>query len=86
VDHATLALLIPIMALAIPVAAIVFSGMAKIARARSEGSAISPDTEARLQALEQEVGMLRQELTETTERVDFAERLLARGRDTPENG
>lgn len=35
----------------------------------------------RLEALEGEVSKLRQELTETQERLDFVERLLAQGRD-----
>ena len=34
---------------------------------------------SKLEALEAEVRMLRQELTETQERLDFAERLLAQG-------
>lgn len=37
------------------------------------------DDGARLDALEVEVTNLRQELTETQERLDFAERVLARG-------
>ena len=36
----------------------------------------------RLEALEAEVSKLRQELSETQERLDFAERLLAQGRET----
>jgi hypothetical protein len=35
----------------------------------------------RLDALEGEVGSLRRELTETQERLDFAERVLAQGRE-----
>lgn len=34
-----------------------------------------------LEALEGEVGRLRQELSETQERLDFAERVLAQGRE-----
>ena len=37
------------------------------------------ELEARLDAFEAEVSKLRQELSETQERLDFAERLLARG-------
>jgi len=37
------------------------------------------ELEARLEAFEAEVSKLRQELSETQERLDFAERLLARG-------
>jgi hypothetical protein len=36
----------------------------------------------RLDSLEGEVGELRRELTETQERLDFAERVLAQGRET----
>jgi len=36
-----------------------------------------PDIAAHLQPLDQEVGTLRQEMVETQERLDFAERLLA---------
>jgi hypothetical protein len=39
------------------------------------------DLEARLEALELEVSEQRRELTETQERVDFAERLLAQGQE-----
>jgi predicted nucleic acid-binding Zn-ribbon protein len=35
----------------------------------------------RLEALEDDVSKLRQELNETQERLDFAERLLAQGRE-----
>jgi len=37
------------------------------------------DLETRFEALEGEVGTLRQELSEAQERLDFAERLLAQG-------
>jgi hypothetical protein len=39
------------------------------------------EPQARLEALEVEVSRLRQELSETQERLDFAERLLAQGRE-----
>jgi hypothetical protein len=83
------ALLIPIAALAIPVAAIVFSGWQKVLRLRIEeariraggGQGEGPDE---LQRLRGEVEQLRNELNEVQERLDFAERLLARPeRDRP---
>src|SRR5712691_6158305 len=40
------------------------------------------ELQARLEALEFEVSTLRQELSETQERLDFAERLLAQGPET----
>ncbi len=41
---------------------------------------------ARLEALEAEVSQLRQELSETQERLDFAERVLAQGREAQRVG
>jgi hypothetical protein len=65
----------------IPVAAILMVGAVKIAKiqAQSRGrvGAADPETTARLEAVEAELGTLRQELGEVHERLDFAERLLA---------
>ena len=63
----------------IPVAAIVAWGAVKIAKikAQSRAGGADPDAAGRLQALEQEVGALRQDLVEAQERLDFAERVLA---------
>ena len=76
-----IALLIPLFALAIPVVAVIFSGMQKIAKLRLEearlrfgGGGADP---GEVQALRNEVESMRGELTELQERVDFAERLLA---------
>jgi hypothetical protein len=82
-DRHALALLIPILALAIPVTAIVFSGLMKLARVRLEetrirAGALGGGAESELAALREEVDGLRQELGEVQERVDFAERLLTR--------
>lgn len=44
-------------------------------------SEIESESEARLEALGAEVSNLRRELNETQERLDFAERMLARGPD-----
>ncbi|MGH7615323.1 MAG: hypothetical protein ACREMW_14935 [Gemmatimonadales bacterium] len=41
----------------------------------------TPELEARVRALEQELGALRQELSEANERLDFTERLLARAEE-----
>ena len=76
-----LGVLIPILALAIPVTAIVFNGLIKLAKARQEGVGSGAETLARLAQLESEVQQLRRELGETQERLDFAERLLAKPRD-----
>ena len=87
------AVLIPITALLIPVSAIVISGMVKIARYRAMGSGAEGggELQGRVDALEQDVDILRHELTEAQERLDFAERMLARGdqarqRPEPERG
>jgi hypothetical protein len=66
------------------VAAIAAWGAVKIAKikAQSHAAGADPDTTARLQALEQEVGTLRQEMVEAHERLDFAERVLAQGPET----
>lgn len=45
-------------------------------RTRSHGS---PELEAEVNALREQVDMLQQQIGETVERLDFAERLLARG-------
>ncbi len=68
----------------IAVAAIVTWGAVRVMkiRAQSRVAGGDPETAGRLQALEQEVGTLRQELSETQERVDFAERVLAQGPET----
>jgi hypothetical protein len=77
VDKQTVALMIPVMALAIPVVAIVFSSMVKIARLRVQSQvSFPPEIDHRIAALEDEVGTLRRELGETQERLDFTERLL----------
>ena len=79
-DRQTLALMIPILALSIPVVAIIGGFVTKLAKikADSQRTAIgNPDIDSRLAALEDDVGHLRQELGEAQERLDFTERLLA---------
>jgi hypothetical protein len=66
----------------VPITAMAVWGAVKIARIRAESHISRPDPETadRLHALEHEVGLLRQELSETQERLDFSERLLAQNR------
>ena len=71
-DPGTLALLIPVLALAIGFVAIL-----KMPR-RAFGQRSDPALSSRTEALEQEVTSLRKELAEVQERLDFAERLLTR--------
>ncbi len=54
----------------------------KVARLRAtRPESPSPDVTARLEALERGVQELQQELAETHERLDFAERLLSKARE-----
>jgi hypothetical protein len=73
--------LILILVFAIPICGIIFSSLEKIARykARAAGGADTSELSARVQALESEMDGVRQQLAETQDRLDFAERLLARG-------
>jgi predicted nucleic acid-binding Zn-ribbon protein len=64
----------------VPIAAIVAFAAVKIARLRAlPGSA--PEVTGRLEALERSVQDVQQELAETQERLDFAERLLSQARE-----
>jgi len=79
-DKQSLALMIPILALSIPVVAIIFSSLTKMAKLKADaqrGMMVHPETDARMAALEDDVASLRRELVETQERLDFTERLLA---------
>lgn len=62
----------------IPVVAIIAVAAVKIARIRAtQPGALSADVTARLEAVERSLQDVQQELAETQERVDFAERLLS---------
>ena len=66
----------------IPVAAIIAFAAVKIVSLRTRRlDSPAPDIAARLEAVEREVQGLQQELAETQERVDFAERLLSQARE-----
>ena len=83
-DKQALAMFIPILALSIPVVAIVMTNLVKMQKFKADASRDSlsnPETEARIAALEDEVAALRQELGEAQERLDFTERLLSKGKD-----
>jgi hypothetical protein len=84
-DAGVLALLIPLFALSIPIAGIVFHGLQKVARLRVEEARIRAGglegaTASDVSALREEMGEVRRELADVQERLDFAERLLTRGR------
>ncbi len=78
--------LIPILALCIPVLAIALNGMQKVYRLRIEEARIRAGAygeggAAELEQLRSEVDDLRRELGEVHERLDFTERLLSRNAD-----
>jgi hypothetical protein len=74
------------LVLLIPIAAIVMTGLVKIARiwapvAQQQSLPATRHLEERLEAVEQELGQLRGNLSDTQERLDFAERVLAQSRE-----
>lgn len=85
-DRQTLALLIPITAMLIPIAAIVMGGIQKIARlhleeAKLRAGALPDGAGAELDQMRLDVEQVRHELAEVQERLDFTERLLAQRRE-----
>jgi len=75
-DTGFLALLIPVLALATGLIVVL-----KMPRKFFTRSSATPELEDRVQALQEELGALRRELSEANERLDFAERLLARAEE-----
>jgi hypothetical protein len=85
-DKQVIALLIPIVALAIPLAGVIIYGLLRVARMRLEearvnAGALGKGSEAEIAILRDEVGEVRRELGEVQERLDFAERLLSQARE-----
>ena len=77
---------IPIIALSIPLAGVIFLGLQKHAHTRLEearvrAGALAAGGEAELTALRVVVGDLRRELGELQERMDFTERMLTQARE-----
>jgi hypothetical protein len=86
VDRQTLVLLIPILALSIPVLGIVLHGLQKywqsrIEEARIRAGSLSSGGEVELEEMKAELDQVRRELGEVQERLDFTERLLTRSAD-----
>jgi hypothetical protein len=80
-DKQSLALLIPIIALSIPVLGLVFAGFQRYAKLRLEETRLKMqggNASQDIEALRSEMDDMRRELGEVQERLDFAERLLAR--------
>jgi hypothetical protein len=70
----------------VPVAAIIMFGLVRIARHWRPGgqlpdAAATRQLEERLEVVEQQLTSLQGELTDTQERLDFAERVLAQSRE-----
>lgn len=66
----------------IPLAAIIAVAAVKIARLRATPpESLSVNVTARLETLERDLQGVQQELAETQERLDFAERLLSKARE-----
>jgi hypothetical protein len=71
--------LVPLAAIAI-----VMVGLVKIARywaGSRAASGVTPQLQARVDAMEQELATLQHDLSETQERLDFAERMLTQARE-----
>ncbi|HEX9166719.1 MAG TPA: hypothetical protein VF862_12475 [Gemmatimonadales bacterium] len=79
-DKQSIALLIPLFALTIPIIGIIASSVLKLQKSRMEmlklQSQPDPGLLNELEELRNEVHLLRGELTEVHERLDFTERLL----------
>ena len=73
--------LVLLLIFAVPICGIIFSSLEKMAhyKAKAAGGGDIAELSARVQALEGEMDGMRQQLMETQERLDFAERLLAHG-------
>jgi predicted nucleic acid-binding Zn-ribbon protein len=71
-----------VLAPLIPIVAIIAVAAVKIARLRAtRPESSSAEVTGRLEALERGVEGLQQELAETQERLDFAERILSKARE-----
>lgn len=75
--------LIPIMVLGIAVAAIVSTSLLKLQRLRLEEARLRAGDPGDINYLVRQVSALQHEMTEVQERLDFAERMLAQGREPP---
>lgn len=76
------------IAVLIPIVAIICGTVVKVANTYHSTHRLPPggDANPRLEALEEDVAAMRQELSEAQERLDFAERLLARGKQPDNQG
>ena len=85
-DAGAIGALIPVVALMIPVSAIVLSGLQKLAKLRIEKAQARADsmntgTTSKVQTLRKKVTELHRALEELNKRMDFTERVLTQARD-----
>jgi hypothetical protein len=85
-DRQSWALMIPILALSIPVVAVIMSGIHKMMKLRIEEARVRSGlvdgvTAADVEALQADLADARLELDQVHERLDFTERLLVEMRD-----
>jgi uncharacterized coiled-coil DUF342 family protein len=83
-DKQTLAVMIPVIVVSIPLVAVILSGYQKVIKLRTEEARVRAGADGsnrQIDELRAEVDQLRHELGEVQERLDFTERLLARGSD-----
>jgi hypothetical protein len=80
-DKQALAVLIPVLALCIPVFAIFFNGLAKVLKARGPEPYAVPHLQAQVDELRENLEQVRRELGDVNERLDFTERLLTKERE-----
>lgn len=84
-DKQMMALLIPIIALSIPLVAVIANSVLKLQKLKNEGLNPAPDPGllAELDELRHELTQVRGELADVQERLDFTERLLTSGDRKP---
>lgn len=70
-----------VLAMIIPIAAILCGTYITVERMKSKRMQGGGELYDRVAELEHEMGAVREELAATQERLDFAERLLAKGKD-----
>jgi hypothetical protein len=82
IDKQVLAIFIPILIFSVPIVAIIFNGLTKLAKIKAESQGnLGSEAMERIAELENQMHHVQQQLSETQERLDFAERLLAKPKD-----
>lgn len=80
-DRQTMAVMIPVIVMLIPLSAVILNGWQKIIKLRIEEAKVRAGADGSHQQIDDlraDVEQLRRELGEVQERVDFTERLIAR--------